>query len=62
MTKTFDIAKIPKFDGYQIGLASVVYKLFDKKTSGGSAMLVRPEAFTTQKKYAVKNENISNKE
>ena len=55
MTKAFDIAKIPEFDGYQRGLGSMVYKLFDKKTSGGSAMLVRSETFA-------KNENISNKE
>ena len=32
--KTFGIAKNPKYDGYQKGLASVVYKFFDKKTSG----------------------------
>ena len=30
--KTFDIAKNPKYDGYQRGLASMVYKIFDKKT------------------------------
>ena len=44
--KAFDIAKNSKYDGYQRGLASVVYKCFDKKTSCGT----------------VKNENISNKE
>ena len=32
--KAFDIAKNPKHDGYQRGLASMVYKFFDKKTSG----------------------------
>ena len=32
--KAFDIAKDPKYDGYQCGLASMVYKVFDKKTSG----------------------------
>ena len=32
--KAFNIAKNPKYDGYQRGLASMVYKLFDKKTSG----------------------------
>ena len=30
----FNIAKNPKYDGYQRGLASMVYKLFDKKTTG----------------------------
>ena len=29
--KAFDIAKVPKHDGYQRGLASIVYKCFDKK-------------------------------
>ena len=29
--KVFNIAKNPKYDGYQRGLASMVYKLFDKK-------------------------------
>ena len=33
--KAFDIAKNPKYDGYQRRLASMVYKLFDKKSKGG---------------------------
>ena len=32
--KAFNIAKDRKYDGYQRGLASIVYKFFDKKTSG----------------------------
>ena len=44
--KVFNIAKYPKNDGYQRGLASMVYNLFDKKTSDSG----------------IKNENISNKE
>ena len=31
--KTFSIAKNPKCDGYQRGIASMVYKFFDKKTT-----------------------------
>ena len=31
--KAFNITKNPKYDGYHRGLASMVYKLFDKKTS-----------------------------
>ena len=31
--KAFNIAKNPKYDGYQRGLASIVYKFFDKKTA-----------------------------
>ena len=29
--KVFNIAKDPKYDGCQRGLASIVYKFFDKK-------------------------------
>ena len=32
--KAFKIASDPKYDGYQRGLASMVYKCFDKKSSG----------------------------
>ena len=40
--RAFSIAKIPKYDEYQSELALMVYKCFDKKTSGET----------------VKNENI----
>ena len=33
--KAFNIAKDPKYDGYQRGLAPLAYKFFDKKTAGG---------------------------
>ena len=42
--KAFNIAKNSKYDGYQRGLASMVYKFFNKKASGSG----------------IKNENISN--
>ena len=32
--KAFKIASNPKYDGYERGLASVVYKCFDKKIKG----------------------------
>ena len=32
--KAFNIAKNHKYDGYQRGLASMVYKVFDKKSRG----------------------------
>ena len=32
--KAFNIAKNPKYDGYQRGLASMVYKFFDKSLKG----------------------------
>ena len=39
--KAFEIASDPKYDGYQIGLASVVYNFFDKK-SNGSGVATEP--------------------
>ena len=44
--KAFNIAKNPKCDEYQRGIASMVYIFFDKKSSGG----------------AIENENMSNKQ
>ena len=35
--KAFKIASDPKYDGYQRGLASIVYKFFDKKSRGSGA-------------------------
>ena len=32
--KAFRIASDSKYDGYQRGLASMVYKFYDKKSSG----------------------------
>ena len=32
--KVFNIARNSKYDGHQHGLASMVYKFFDKNTSG----------------------------
>ena len=43
--KAFNIAKSPRYHGYQRLLASMVYNFFDKKTTGG----------------AVKNEIMQNK-
>ena len=42
----FNIIKNPKYDGWQGDVASMVYKPYDKKTSGS----------------AIKNENFSNNE
>ena len=44
--KAFNIAKNPKYDGYHRRLALMIYKCFDKKTSGSG----------------IKNKNILNKE
>ena len=37
--KAFKIASDPKYDGYQRGLASMVYKCFDKKSSGSGIII-----------------------
>ena len=37
--KAFKIASDPKYDDYQRGLASMVYKFFDKKSSGRVLMI-----------------------
>ena len=36
--KAYQIAKNPKYDGYQRGLASMVYKSFVKKTGWGASV------------------------
>ena len=36
--KAFNFAKNPKYDGYRRALASMVYKLFDKKSTSGGAI------------------------
>ena len=52
--KAFDIAKNPKCYGYQCGLASMVYKCFDKKFASLVDKCTNSET--------VKSENISTKE
>ena len=42
----FNIAKNPKYDGYQRGLASMVYKYFDKKSASSGVNI--PLEFTEQ--------------
>ena len=34
--KAFNIAKNPKYNGYPRGIASMVYKFFNKTTAGGA--------------------------
>ena len=41
--KAFSIAEKPKYDEYQGGLASMFYKIFDKKTSGGAIAMSQNE-------------------
>ena len=43
--KAFDIAKHPKYDGYQRGIAFMVYKLFDKKSASLTDKPAKGEGF-----------------
>ena len=36
LDRLFNVARNPKYDGHQRGLAYVVYKYFDKHSSGGA--------------------------
>ena len=36
--KAFNIARNPKYDGYQRGIAFMVYKFFDKKSAGSGVV------------------------
>ena len=38
--RAFNIAKDTKYDGYQRGLTSMVYKFFDKKSEGSGVKLI----------------------
>ena len=40
LDRVFNSTKNPKCDGYQRGLASMVYKYFDKRTSGGTIIKI----------------------
>ena len=54
--KAFKIASNPKYDAYQWGLASMIYKFFDKmsKGSGSSASLANKSA--NEPNYQLANE------
>ena len=45
--KAFNIAKDPKYDGYQRGLASMVYKFFDKKSASLADKSTKRRGVTT---------------
>ena len=52
--RAFNIAKDPKYDEYQRGLGSMVYKFFDKKSSGSGAKHVNTK--TTPQKQQLAEE------
>ena len=50
--KAFDIAKDPKYDGYQRGLAFMVFKFFDKKSKGSGAKHVNTKLTSQNEQLA----------
>ena len=50
--KAFNIAKNPKYDGYQRELTSMVYKFFDKKSRGsGVNVNVKPSELLAEESH-----------
>ena len=58
--KAFNITTNPEYDGYERGLAAMVYKFFDKKSSGGAVTCAWSENLTTQDKSAIEDKIMSN--
>ena len=57
--KAYDIASNPKYDGHQIGLASMIYKFFDKKSMGsGFKKLKNTTKSTTEPSALARNCSI----
>ena len=54
--KTFKIANNPKYDGYQRGLASMVYKVFDKKSKGSGVSASLANKSANKPNYQLANE------
>ena len=50
--RAFNIAKDPKYDGYQRGLASMVYKFFDKKSVGSGTKQVNTKLTSQNQQLA----------
>ena len=57
--KAFDIAKEPKYDGYQRGLASMVYKFFDSKVASLDKKSLGSGAKRVNTKITPQNEQLA---
>ena len=57
--KAFDIAKDPKYDGYQTGLASMVYKFLDSKVASPDKKSVGSGAKRVNTKITPQNEQLA---
>ena len=49
--KAFNIAKDPKYDGYQRGFTSMVYNFFDKKTAASGIKSMQENEILAEKLY-----------
>ena len=58
--KAFNIAKNPNYDGYQRGLASMVYKFFDKKYASLTDKSVSGSGIVNNNNNNNDNNNINN--
>ena len=54
--KAFRIASNPKYDGYQRGLASMVYRFFDKKSKGSGISTSLANKSANEPNYQLVNE------
>ena len=54
--KAFNIAKTPKYDGYQRGLVAMVYKFFDKKSASLTDKSVSGSSVAHEPNYQLANE------
>ena len=65
--KVFNITKNPKYDGYQHGLTSMIYKFFDKKTAGRVVTRAHSDSLQSktlatqamQDKFAIENKELA---
>ena len=63
--KTFNFAKNPKYDKYQIGLASMVYKSFDEKSLSGAVPRAQSKTLAIRDKQdesTIENKIMSNQQ
>ena len=57
--KAFNIAKDPKYNGHQRGLASMVYKLFDKKSASLADKSTKGSGLSHTIKYTPQNKQLA---
>ena len=57
--RAFNIAKDKKYDGYQRGLASMVYKFFDKKSPESGVVTAETSAKHVNTKLAPQNQQLT---